>query len=74
MDVDLSEVDASFIGDGSKGFGGSIFSSQIDGAGDVGNDGYDDILIGYQGINRLAMMLVRSISFPLIIPLQRLKA
>lgn len=42
MDADLSDADASFIGEG----GGDNAGRRVAGAGDVNNDGYDDILIG----------------------------
>ncbi len=42
MDTDLSNVDASFIGEDSDDYSGR----PIAGAGDVNSDGYDDILIG----------------------------
>ena len=41
MDTNLSEADASFIGDSSENSGSSLSS-----AGDLNNDGYDDFLIG----------------------------
>ncbi len=42
MDTDLSSVDASFIGETVSDYSGQ----SVSGAGDVNNDGYDDIIIG----------------------------
>jgi hypothetical protein len=45
MDTNLSNADASFIGENS----GDYLGSSVAGAGDVNNDGYDDILLGAWG-------------------------
>ncbi len=47
MDVPLSSVDASFLGETANDYSGKSVSS----AGDVNGDGYDDILIGAYGFN-----------------------
>ena len=46
MDVDLSNADASFLGENGLDYAGW---AAISGAGDVNGDGYDDILIGASG-------------------------
>ncbi|MFX0051794.1 MAG: integrin alpha [Candidatus Hermodarchaeota archaeon] len=45
MDINLTEADASFIGENS----GDLSGIAVAGAGDVNNDGYDDIVIGAYG-------------------------
>ncbi|MFW9856932.1 MAG: integrin alpha [Candidatus Thorarchaeota archaeon] len=45
LDVDLSGVDASFIGENAR----DELGNSVSGAGDVNNDGYDDFIIGAIG-------------------------